>query len=210
MQPKRVIAYIDGFNLYHAIDELRKPHLKWVNLWQLCADLLRKNETLEAVHYFSAFATWRPTAYERHQEYVAALKHAGVQDHMAHFKEKPRSCLKCGATWIGHEEKETDVQIALSILRDTLTNAFDRAILISADSDLAPALKMARTHSASSKEFFVVAPPKRYGRARDLAPKMDISSGRLAKALLPATASDASGRVLFTRPAAYDPPPGTP
>jgi hypothetical protein len=27
-----VIAYIDGFNLYHAIDDLEKPHLKWLDL----------------------------------------------------------------------------------------------------------------------------------------------------------------------------------
>ncbi len=26
----RIIAYIDGFNLYHAIDSLGKPHLKWL------------------------------------------------------------------------------------------------------------------------------------------------------------------------------------
>jgi hypothetical protein len=29
---RRVIVYIDGFNLYHAIDDLRKPWLKWLDL----------------------------------------------------------------------------------------------------------------------------------------------------------------------------------
>ena len=36
---KRVACYVDGFNLYHAIDDLRKPHLKWVNLWALAESL---------------------------------------------------------------------------------------------------------------------------------------------------------------------------
>ena len=126
MQPKRAIAYIDGFNLYHAIDDLRRPHLKWVNLWQLCADLLRKNESLEAIHYFSAYATWKPDAMARHHEYTKALAYAGVTTHMARFKEKPRSCKTCGARWMGHEEKETDVQIALSIVRDAFAHALDR------------------------------------------------------------------------------------
>ncbi|MFO1241201.1 MAG: hypothetical protein U1E64_12690 [Sphingomonadaceae bacterium] len=27
---RRVIVYIDGFNLYHAIDDLGQPHLKWL------------------------------------------------------------------------------------------------------------------------------------------------------------------------------------
>jgi hypothetical protein len=29
---RRVIVHIDGFNLYHAIDDLRKPWLKWLDL----------------------------------------------------------------------------------------------------------------------------------------------------------------------------------
>jgi len=39
---RNVIAYIDGFNLYHAIDELAQPHLKWLNLWALSSHLLRE------------------------------------------------------------------------------------------------------------------------------------------------------------------------
>src|SRR5829696_9188995 len=37
----KVACYIDGFNLYHSIDELRKPHLKWVNLWALAESFVR-------------------------------------------------------------------------------------------------------------------------------------------------------------------------
>jgi len=33
--PTRTIVYIDGFNLYHALDDLRENHLKWVDLWAL-------------------------------------------------------------------------------------------------------------------------------------------------------------------------------
>ena len=28
----RIIAYIDGFNLYHAIHDLGRPALKWIGL----------------------------------------------------------------------------------------------------------------------------------------------------------------------------------
>lgn len=33
---RRFIAYVDGFNLYHAIDDLRRPELKWLDLQGLC------------------------------------------------------------------------------------------------------------------------------------------------------------------------------
>jgi hypothetical protein len=32
MPPDRVVAFIDGFNLYHSILALRQPHLKWLDL----------------------------------------------------------------------------------------------------------------------------------------------------------------------------------
>lgn len=37
MTKERVICYIDGFNLYHAIRDLKQPYLKWVNLWTLAS-----------------------------------------------------------------------------------------------------------------------------------------------------------------------------
>jgi hypothetical protein len=88
----RVACYIDGFNLYHSIDDLGKPHLKWVDLWALAQSLCRPGETLVKVAYFSAYATWRPDAYARHRQYVAALQNSGVECHMARFSEQSARC----------------------------------------------------------------------------------------------------------------------
>ena len=68
------ITYIDGFNLYHSIDELDRPELKWLNLWSLAESLIRKNEELVEVNYFSAYATWLPDAYRRHRQYTKRCK----------------------------------------------------------------------------------------------------------------------------------------
>jgi len=86
---KRVIAYIDGFNLYHAIDELNKPHLKWLDLWALSKSILRDREQLERVYYFSAYANWKPASVQRHRIYVTALKHQLVTCEMAISKKRP-------------------------------------------------------------------------------------------------------------------------
>ena len=74
----RIIAYVDGFNLYHTIHDLNRPALKWLDLRALITSLARAGETVVAVNYFSAYATWRPDAYQRHIEYVKALEHVGV------------------------------------------------------------------------------------------------------------------------------------
>lgn len=200
----RVIAYIDGFNLYHAIDNLHKPWLKWVDLYSLCGGLLRDGETLIAVKYFSAFATWMPERYVRHRAYVDALVSTGVTTCMSQFKEKPRSCFKCKAQWIGHEEKETDVQIAVTMVADALTNNVDRLIVISADTDLTPAIRTI-SRLAPKCQVLVAAPPKRLGICRALNPKFEISGGRIARHLLPAKIERDDGTEIV-RPRSYDPP----
>lgn len=61
--------------------------------------------------------------------------------HIAKFKESRAECKRCQATWTKHEEKETDVHFALTIFEDAIDNVFDRAIIISTDSDYVPAVK---------------------------------------------------------------------
>jgi hypothetical protein len=99
------------------------------------------------------------------------------------------------------------VHIASRLVADAYEDRFDRALLITADSDLAPALNMVKA-AFPKKELFVVAPPKRYNHARSLNIKLEITAGRLAKCLLPEIALDATGAVLFQRPRSYTPPQG--
>ena len=87
----RIISYVDGFNLYHAIHDLKRPALKWLDLWGLSTSLARDSETVVEVNYFSAYATWRQDAYKRHIEYVKALEHTGVKCILGHFKSKLRT-----------------------------------------------------------------------------------------------------------------------
>lgn len=202
--PRRTIVYVDGFNLYHAIDNLHRPHLKWVDLRALAEGLLRQGEVLKAVKYFSAYATWIPKAFARHELYVAALRARGVDIHMGQFKQKPRKCRHCGIRWMGHEEKETDVQIATHMVCDALRDEVDRIILISADTDLAPPIKAIASHRPNV-EVFVAPPPGRLMICRALGPKLEIRTKRLEASLLPAQIQTGPGRFV-TRPPPYDPP----
>src|SRR5271154_442856 len=74
----RVACYVDGFNLYHAVSDLRRQHLKWLDIQGLAQSICRPGEILVKTAYFSAYATWLPAPYARHREYDAALKVTGV------------------------------------------------------------------------------------------------------------------------------------
>lgn len=75
----RVECFVDGFNLYHAVADLRLHHLKWFDLRKLIETFIDPAEhDLRSVFYFSAFANWLPGPLARHQQYVEALKATGT------------------------------------------------------------------------------------------------------------------------------------
>jgi hypothetical protein len=113
MKNNRVISFIDGFNLYHALHRLKRPDLKWLNLKALSQVFLKsKSETLERVLYFSAYATHMSESVQMRQKiYLRALELQRVELVLGHFKRKDRRCPDCFHKWVGHEEKETDVNL---------------------------------------------------------------------------------------------------
>lgn len=56
-----------------------------------------------------------------------------------------------------HEEKQTDVNIALKVLGDAVDDLFDKAVIISADSDLLQVIKSVQKHTPE-KEVGVMFP----------------------------------------------------
>ena len=102
MPKERVAAYYDGFNLYHAIDDLQQPHLKWVDLQKLARQIIRpQSQQIVAVRYFSAPANHYSNTplYEkllRHREYVRALEAnlAAEKTKLREIGERQRSALE--------------------------------------------------------------------------------------------------------------------
>lgn len=204
----RVAAYIDGYNLYHAIVRFREPHLKWLDLDALCQVFVpRVTGTLVAVNYFSAYADWLAPQKARHETYVKALQATGVNVHLGNFKVKDRKCPSCNHRYTGHEEKETDVHLALSLLNDAYQDQYDRALIVTRDSDLVPAARLTKQFFPN-KQIMVVAPPH-LGHSNDMLKVCDgkhkIQRKHLSQCLLPATLTDADGNTI-TRPIEYTPP----
>ena len=145
----RTAFLIDGFNLYHSIKDVIRdghggPTLKWLNIPGLCASIIRdcgempREAYVSEVHYFSALARHmeprNPGIVKRHETLIEALKNADVTVHLAAFKKTAK----------GHEEKETDVAIAVTLLELFHTDAADCAFIMSGDTDLMPAVRAVR------------------------------------------------------------------
>lgn len=208
----RVTAFIDGFNLYHALDDLDRPYLKWLNLSALCQHFApRPQFELDPIYYFTAYATWRPSAFRRHREYMTALRAVGVTPILGNFKYKNRECRTCGSTWQDHEEKETDVNIALHLLLGAVKDEYDRALLISGDSDLSPAVRAVKKE-CPGKDIRIVAPVGRaysmelYRAAGGKRHCRQMKPFHVERSLFDEQVEDSSGAVVAVRPSKYNPP----
>ena len=154
----RYCFYIDGFNVYYALQE--KPYYykyKWLNYRKLAETVIRAKDQTTGIFYFTAFVTWKPAAVARHEEYIKALRSVGVETIRGRFMKKDIKCHLCGRICNTHEEKQSDVNIALKMLGDAVDDSYDRAVIISADSDLLPVIKTVQRH-APEKEIGVMFP----------------------------------------------------
>jgi len=77
-----------------------------------------------------------------------------------HFLSKTVKCYNCQQSCPTHEEKKTDVNIAVSLLEDAYDDQYDVAILLSGDSDLAPPVRAVQARFPS-KRIVVAFPPRR-------------------------------------------------
>ena len=130
---------IDGFNFYHSIKPLPR-RLRWFDYPKYCNHFLCKGDTVHSISYFTALAHWRTNSVARHRVFVEACKIQGVTVVEGKFKEKHSPCPHCKKDITRHEEKATDVNIALHAYR--IAKSVEQLFLITGDTDLIPAVRL--------------------------------------------------------------------
>ena len=86
---KRVIAYIDGFNMYHSIHRKLPDFYKWLNYRSLIESFLAKDEELKKIILFTAYPVWDTAKTQRHKNYMRVLsKLYGIEIILGKYKEK--------------------------------------------------------------------------------------------------------------------------
>ncbi|WP_424528519.1 NYN domain-containing protein [Sphaerisporangium viridialbum] len=163
---ERVMAYVDGFNLYFGIRQHGR-RLLWLDLDKLVRSLLKPHQRLEGVRYFTASVRNDPPSEHRQRTYLRALEaHCPALDIvLGRFQQKTKTCKTCRSSWPDYEEKETDVSLAVSLLEDGVSGRYDTALIISADSDMCPAIRSVK-RLLPSVRVIAVFPPNR--RSHDL------------------------------------------
>lgn len=165
-------VYIDGFNFYYACfknwsDPFCHEHLnvggvKWVDFRALCSASL-PDDSIKRIHYCTAKVRGTPGDPDkpvRQQTYLRALQSANrIVIHEGHFESRSKNgmlltplpcrmnprCLASDLVEVSvREEKGSDVNLATALLRDAFLGDFEKAVVISNDSDLAGAIRVVR------------------------------------------------------------------
>lgn len=143
---KRSIIYVDGFNLYYGA--LKGTAWKWLDLERYFG-LLRQDDDIVEIKYFTAEVTGPKR--RKQLVYLNALEQSSkVTIIKGVFKNRRLTCQVRNCHFRGSkvfrvpEEKGTDVNIAVQLLGDVLQDSIERAIVVSGDSDLVPAVALAR------------------------------------------------------------------
>ena len=202
----RVVSYVDGFNLYFGLKESQFERYLWLNLLRLSLELLKPGQQLCRVKYFTSRISRPEDKRKRQTNYLEALGTlANFEIFEGQFLDKPKECFGCHRTWLDHEEKMTDVNIATQLLLDAFDDKFDTALVISGDSDLVPPIRAIRQRYPL-KRIIAIFPPSRTSIELRKACHAAFPIGRanLAASVFPDEVTKVDGYVL-KRPPSWGP-----
>ena len=185
----RTAFLIDGFNLYFSVRQasrdLKGTQTKWLDIRAMCESYLHligqqvgDKAQLESIYYFSAMSSHlqrtKPGIIQRQRDYFSCLEDTGIQLELGKFKRKYVRCKHCGQTSEHYEEKETDVAIGSRLIEILVSDKCDTAVLVTGDTDLAAAVRVAQKLSPDKTIIFAFPYKRKNLELEKLAPSFTI------------------------------------
>lgn len=211
----RAYAYIDGFNLYFRALE-HTPSLKWLDPRALL-ELEFKDDEFEFIWYFTAPIGGRkwsdPNKPLRQKAYLKALrtlprfdiqfgKYQTYEETMD-VVAPTRGCPTRVEVW-NTTEKGSDVNLATQLLLDAMDKRFEKAVVVSDDSDLITPIRTVRERFGNPVD--VLSPDHRKPNLELKAVASVFKEVRptvLALSQFPDDIRDTKGKLIISRPATW-------
>jgi uncharacterized LabA/DUF88 family protein len=191
----RWAMYIDGYNFYYAIKhrpDVLPLHLGWCDFGRLGDHIVGDRGRLLQIGYFTAPVGHLGSADgemgSEAARQAAWLKAVGTIKRLTvvqgfHSQDGPRDSREPEKK---RNEKQTDVNIAVALVRDSALGQYDNAILITGDSDQIPAVRSATKDFGRSVEVWL-PPGHAVGRWAECQPIRQIRVTSLTREMLEAS-----------------------
>jgi uncharacterized LabA/DUF88 family protein len=184
---EHVIAYVDGYNLYHGLRDSKMRRFYWLNIQELMQQFTKPHQTLVTTKYFTTVVKTPADKRIRQSKFLDSLRTLrNFSIFYGHFLSDNIVCRNCGYAYTTHHEKMTDVNISVELMKDAFEDLFDVAFLLSADSDLVPSIRAVRG-LFNHKRIVAIFPPGRFSTAIKHAANgvLHIDHVMLAKSVFP-------------------------
>jgi uncharacterized LabA/DUF88 family protein len=190
MEKQKVIVYVDGFNFYYGLKKnIRWRRYYWLDIVRFFEMFMKQDQELVCVKYFSAKPDNMDKALRQNAFFQANKENPKFQLILGKYLRKNIKCYNCGYLIQTYEEKESDVRIATQIVNDANNHNSDVAIVVSADSDMIPAIELAL--EAGTKVFIYFPPFHQSNSLRNISTSQVINleryESRFRQCILPDT-----------------------
>lgn len=194
---KRVIVYIDGFNLYFGMRDKNLGKYNWLDVYKLGKSLLKKEQQLIRVKHFTARVSGPPDKVKRQNTFLEALETLDKTTIIyGKYFLKEIKCKTCKSIILRFEEKMTDTNMAVEMMLDAHLDRFDTAILISGDTDHVPAINAIKTNWPE-KNVVVAFPPGRFNsHLKEIAKPINVWESHLRQSQMPPEVKRGDGYIL--------------
>lgn len=194
----KVIVFIDGFNLYFGLKAIKRKDLYWLDLVKLGQNLLKNDQTLVGVKYFTSRISYPPDKVKRQGAFIEAIEElANIEIFYGNYLSTKKTCRNCGFYYYEFSEKKTDVNLAIELLVDAYLDKYDTAIVVSGDSDLSGAISKVLA-LFPNKRVITAFPPLRVSKELITVSTatINIRKQTLQRSLLPLVVTKSDGFLL--------------
>jgi len=152
----RVAIFVDGSNLYFAVrDGLHRQDI--IDVEKLSQKLLRGRQLVRIYYYHVPRLEGESEAARRHQAFLDRLNYVDyLQLRLGRLVPRPIKlhCQSCGRDieHITRIQKGVDTRIVVDMVGLALLDAYDVAILVSGDADLAEGVNFIKEHTRKHVE----------------------------------------------------------
>ncbi len=163
----KLACIVDGFNLYHSIEDAIadgcSPQIKWMDIRRLCESktkLFGPDAYLDRLVYCTSLVGQHNSPErERQKLFIRVCESRGIKPEYGYFKAKEVRCKVCGQTYRVQVEKQSDLNIGLHIIK-AFQDGYDGCMVLSGDSDLQTAIDFAS--ATYMRKVAVLLPYKRH------------------------------------------------
>jgi uncharacterized LabA/DUF88 family protein len=196
---KRVNIYVDGFNFYFGLRSKGWKKYYWLDIVSFFEKFMKPDQVLENVYYCTAVAVQNNQGKKDRQDLFFSANKLNPKFNLVFGKFLKKEVGRPPNTFTTFEEKQTDVNIAVQLIRGVVLNKCDISIIVSADSDLVPPIEFIRELDPNHK-IFCYFPPKRYStdlnNRSDATQTLEKYESRFKNSMLPEKVTLKNGYVI--------------